>query len=48
MVSLFKDSTQISIDSKYTLYLNKKIGNGAFGAVYQGTSKMIIINYSRD
>ncbi len=39
MVSLFKDSSQISIDSKYTLYLNKKIGNGAFGDVYQGNQK---------
>lgn len=42
MVSINKEN-QILIENKYKLLLQKKLGSGAFGDVYQG---IIISDYS--
>ena len=41
MVSLFYSEADLTIANKYKLLLNKKLGSGAFGEVYQG---MVIYN----
>lgn len=39
MVSLFYEESDLTIANKYKLLLNRKLGSGAFGEVYQGKTK---------
>ena len=39
MESFFETNKEIPIGSNYTLFLNKKLGSGAFGEVYKGKNR---------